>query len=114
MWTWDDVAYGVSVDPSGNVFLCGTFFGRLDFDPGPGEDWHANEGAYGPPAFFTTKLGSDGSYQWTHAIGRSNTSDYAFDCVADAIALTCEVPYGDLPPNESSGRFRFGAFPGPR
>lgn len=36
--TGDDVGYGVTHDANGNVFLCGSFEGTVDFDPSDGPD----------------------------------------------------------------------------
>jgi hypothetical protein len=40
----DDCGQGVAVDGSGNSYVCGAFQGLVDFDPGPGEDWHWHDG----------------------------------------------------------------------
>jgi len=45
----------------------GTLIGLADFDPGPDVDMHGrNSGA----DIYITKLGLDGSYEWTTSIGR--------------------------------------------
>lgn len=50
----------------GNVFLGGNFEGTIDFDPGPGEDFHTHVGSYDA---FLTKLTPDGDYVWTKTWG---------------------------------------------
>lgn len=49
------------VDPSGNLYLAGEFFGNLDFDPDAGM-YYLNAGNSADP--FVLKLNSNGDFQW--------------------------------------------------
>jgi len=55
---------GVAVDREGAVLVVGLFYYEIDFDPGPGVDWR-----WGVGDIFISKLGPDGTQQWTHTIG---------------------------------------------
>ena len=59
-----DVDQGTSViiDSSQDVFVVGDFDGAVDFNPGPGYDWHTPTYAGGT---FLTKFNSNGEYFWT-------------------------------------------------
>jgi hypothetical protein len=50
---------GVTFGPSGTVFLVGTFADTVDFDPGPGFDYHVSLGELDD---FLMKLRSDGTW----------------------------------------------------
>ncbi|MBD2699075.1 SBBP repeat-containing protein [Spirosoma sp. BT702] len=56
-----DVGNSIAVDNSGNVYFTGTFQGRVDFDPGPGETFLL---AGGGPNSFVCKLNSSGNFVW--------------------------------------------------
>ncbi|GIK17334.1 MAG: hypothetical protein BroJett003_22980 [Planctomycetota bacterium] len=67
--TWTNGAKGGSIgvhrvvfDGNGNMFLAGRFMGRMDFDPGEGEDFHES-GVNG--LSYVTKLLPDRGYEWT-------------------------------------------------
>jgi len=60
-----DRAIAVRVDGDDNIFVYASFRGRVDFDPGEGEDIHT---ALVPDALFVTKLYPDGSYAWTRVL----------------------------------------------
>jgi Secretion system C-terminal sorting domain/Beta-propeller repeat len=62
----DDVAYSVCVDVSGNVFLTGTFYGTVDFDPGASA---VNLTSNGFTDIFVVKLNSSGNYAWAKSVG---------------------------------------------
>lgn len=57
-------AFTCAVDSFGDVYVAGEFRGTVDFDPGPGQDFHS---AYIPGATFVTKRHGDGSYGWTRS-----------------------------------------------
>lgn len=58
--------YNMSVDDTGNIYICGKFLETIDFDPGVQVD---NKTASGDSDGFVTKFQSDGSYAWTKSIG---------------------------------------------
>jgi len=54
---YDDFGYGVAVDGSGNAFVTGGFLDTVDFNPGPGADWHTSNGHHD---IFLSKFPPDG------------------------------------------------------
>ena len=64
-----DEGYSVATDSSGKVFVTGSFYGTVDFDPGVGIDRHTS---MGNADVFVTKLNADGSYGWTQTMGGSS------------------------------------------
>ena len=63
------VAYGVAVDAAGNVFVGGDYRNTVDFNPGPGTDWHDCTG--GIINSFCVRLNADGTYAWTDTFGEA-------------------------------------------
>lgn len=61
-----EVAYGIAVDGSGNVYTTGVFPGTVDFDPGPGT---ANLTSAGSNDVFVSKLDSAGNHVWAKRFG---------------------------------------------
>ncbi len=71
----------VAVDPSGNVYVCGTFSGTVDFDPSATT---ANlTGFSGSADIFLAKYSSSGAYLWAKQIGGTST-EKAYDIACDA------------------------------
>ncbi len=73
LWTkvwggaFEEVCSDVGFDGSGNIYVGGDFFSdKVDFDPGPGEDEHGNEGY---SDMFISKFMFNGDYQWTRTWG---------------------------------------------
>ncbi|MEY2640997.1 MAG: hypothetical protein RL150_390 [Candidatus Parcubacteria bacterium] len=56
----------ITTDPSGNVFIVGSFGATIDFDGTAGTD---SKGVSGNIDAFLTKYNADGSYGWTRAVG---------------------------------------------
>jgi ELWxxDGT repeat protein len=56
---------GISIDPTGNIYIAGGFFGTVDFDPGPGtfELTHV-----GTSDGFILKLDTGGNFVWARLI----------------------------------------------
>lgn len=77
VWTntigYSDFDFGesVAVDSNGNIYVTGQFGGTVDFDPGPGTDYHT---AAGPENPFLTRFNSDGTYVWTKIIQATDGS----------------------------------------
>ena len=58
---FDDRAFAVALDSSGNVYTVGQFIGTADFDPGPDT---FNLTSVGSLDGFISKLDSDGNFVW--------------------------------------------------
>jgi hypothetical protein len=56
----------ITLDPSGNIYVCGIFWLGVDFDPGPDESWCYSHGWYD---CFVSKFNSNGSFQWVRTWG---------------------------------------------
>lgn len=66
-----DGASGISADTSGNVYTTGSFFGTIDFDPGPGTfNLTSSATEYD---MFISKLDSDGNFVWARSMGGSSS-----------------------------------------
>ncbi len=74
-----DVGRDVVTDTSGNIYVCGYFFGTVDFDPGTGNDIHTTNGGFD---LYVLKLDANGSYLWAKTIGGSG-GDYAYSLSLD-------------------------------
>jgi hypothetical protein len=68
---YDDYAYGIAADDSGNVYVTGYFGGNpMDFDPGPGTFMMAAPGGFAQ--IFVLKLNTAGDFVWAKQIGASS------------------------------------------
>ena len=75
-----DIGFGVATDSVGAVIVCGEYRGTVDFNPGEGEDIRTSNGE---EDVFITKLGSDGSYRWTHTFGGVDINDKGYSVTTD-------------------------------
>jgi len=77
-----DTAFAVATDSVGQLVVAGWFRSEMvDFDPSAGEDWHACNSATDA---YVTKLGADGSYEWTRTFGGAELDySYALAAVVD-------------------------------
>jgi len=79
----DDIDNGwrVAVDPTGNVFIGGTFsFDSVDFNPGPGQDFlYPGDGE----DIYLAKYDANGNYIWAHTF-ENNTSDVLHSMAIDS------------------------------
>lgn len=57
----------LQVSTSGNIFLHGSFMGKVDFDPGQGQYWISQLGL--AEFIFQAKLGASGQFLWANAYG---------------------------------------------
>ena len=73
---------GVATDGSGSVFVAGTFYGTVDFDPGPGEDWHTTVG--GGADAFLSKFDSNGNFIWAKTWGGGSDYDHGIGVATDS------------------------------
>jgi len=60
-----DWCYGHAVDSAGYIYATGFFLYNVDFDPGPGEDYHSDEGGN----TFLSKFDPDGNFLWVKTWG---------------------------------------------
>jgi hypothetical protein len=83
----EDAGHGFATDGSGNVWVVGSFEGRVDFDPGDGVDVHESAGA---EDVFVTRLNPNGTYGWTCTFGgRGSDVGLGVAVAADqSVALT--------------------------
>ena len=71
---WYDEGWDLSIDKNGNVYVSGRFvYTPVDFDPGPGEDWHYSKGW---DEVFLSKFNNDGDYQWARTWGGGWIEEY--------------------------------------
>lgn len=70
---------GVAVDAASNVYITGSFYSVVDFDPGPGT---TNLYSIGANDIFLAKYNSSGAYQWAFNIG-GGTSDVGYSVAID-------------------------------
>lgn len=61
-----EIEEAVSLDPLGNVYVCGRFLLTADFDPGAGI---ANLTAFGSTDIFVLKLNDNGNFLWARQMG---------------------------------------------
>ncbi len=74
-----DYVYGITTDPSGNVYTTGYFQGTVDFDPGVGTNSITTTGNYD---IFISKLTGSGNYIWAINLG-GTARDYAYSLAVD-------------------------------
>ncbi|MDP1801225.1 MAG: SBBP repeat-containing protein [Bacteroidota bacterium] len=77
--TTADYVYGITTDPSGNVYTTGYFQGTVDFDPGVGTNSITSTGNYD---IFISKLNGGGNYTWAINLG-GTARDYAYSLAVD-------------------------------
>ncbi len=61
-----DYGTGTATDPSGNIYVTGTFQGKVDFNPGSGKTFLTGEGQ---GSAFVAKYASNGAFQWAVKLG---------------------------------------------
>ncbi|MEN7548785.1 SBBP repeat-containing protein [Rapidithrix thailandica] len=65
---YDDTGYSIALDSDGNVYITGSFYGTVDFDPGTGIH---NLSAKGTGDIFVQKLDREGNFVWAKSMGGS-------------------------------------------
>jgi hypothetical protein len=90
-----DRGFGVALDEWGNIYNTGTFQHTVDFDPGPGEDLHAEGGHYNA---FLSKIDPEGNFQWARTWG--------------PLTDTTAIHTGDIDIDPSNGVYVSGYFSG--
>jgi hypothetical protein len=68
-------AYHISIDGSGNIYIGGSFYGTIDFDPGPGTESHA---AHIEEDAYIEKLSPTGDFIWVGTWGSEPYDPYKF------------------------------------
>ena len=72
--TWgasgDDGGYNLAVAGNGDAYVTGQFQATVDFDPGPGSDYHSVNGYYD---VYLSKFDSSGVFQWANTWGASSS-----------------------------------------
>jgi hypothetical protein len=76
----NDFAYGLALDPNGNVLVSGQFGRTADFDPGPAE--FAITAKAGDN--FVLKLSSAGQFVWAKRFGGTTSLTYEMDVATDS------------------------------
>jgi hypothetical protein len=61
----------IRTDSLGNIYLCGSFEGTVDFDPGPGTNMRTATGNQGQSDLFVCKLTPSGNTTWVTTLGGS-------------------------------------------
>lgn len=91
----------MNIDLFGNVYLTSTFFGTVDFDPGPGTFSLSASGNFDT---FVSKLDSQGNFVWAKRIGGS-TSIFPTSLTTDYLGNVCTTGffYGLVDFNPSPG-----------
>lgn len=89
------------LDNAGNIFVCGTFFGTADFDPGPGVNWVTalGVGSVYPHTAFFLKLDPAGNFLWFRMCNPVPALSHATDpagnlLVAGYFQSTCDLDPG--------------------
>jgi hypothetical protein len=76
-----DPVTGLTVDPSGNVYVAGTYFKTVDFDPGPGVELRTSEFNTNQ---YLLKLNAAGEYVSVIELGAGNTVAHCGGLTSDA------------------------------
>ena len=64
--TGSDIGRATATDPTGNVYVTGTFQGTVDLDPGPGVVALTAQASW--PDLYVAKYGSDGVLAWARSL----------------------------------------------
>lgn len=88
--TSNDRGKSVVTDASENVYVVGSFFGTVDFDPGVNTN---NIAALGNTDAFIGKFDSNGEYIWVGAISGAINNEYAEDIVVDVNNNICTAGF---------------------
>lgn len=63
-----DIAFGIDIDPVGNIYITGIFNGTCDFDP---DTATYNLTSLGGSDIFVSKLDNSGNFVWARSFGQS-------------------------------------------
>jgi hypothetical protein len=74
---YSEEGWDIAFDSENNAYVTGTFYMTVDFDPGPGEDWHISDKS---PDVFLSKFNPSGEFQWARTWGgESDLTGYGVD-----------------------------------
>ncbi len=76
-----DLCTSMTLDAVGNIYLCGSFYKTVDFDPSPAGKF--NLSSDGAADIFILKLDSSGKFLWVRKMGGS-AMDYGLSVAVDA------------------------------
>lgn len=81
--TYDESFGGLAADVSGNVYVTGSFYGSVDFDPatGPGHSVTLANPSTSYSDIFVVELGNDGVFGYASRFGGSNNDESHGVCV---------------------------------
>jgi len=105
---FEDMAYSIKVDGSGNVYTSGIFEGTSDFDPSSLTS--ANLTSLSEIDAFISKLDADGNYSWAKQLGVN--SDYSGTGIAidkDENVYSTGLFFGTVDFNPNSGSANFSS-----
>ncbi len=93
----EDQVSALAATPDGGLIAAGTFEGRIDLDPGPGEEPRGQPGAR---AAFVVSLGADGELRWARDFGgpRIGVTDLAITAEGEALVVGSFLDDIDLGP----------------
>ena len=78
-----DIGHSIALDPAGNIYTTGYFFGTADFDPGPGTVELSSAGGLQTPDIFILKLDAAGNFGYARRLGGTGY-DQGASIAADA------------------------------
>jgi len=64
--TGNEAIYDIAFDGDNNIYVGGIYSNTVDFNPGPGEDFHTSEGL---SDCFISKFAPNGTFQWARTWG---------------------------------------------
>jgi len=89
--TYNEEGNSIAVDVAGNVYTTGHFYGKADFDPGPGVN---NISSAGFSDIFISKLDGNGNFRWVQQIG-GVLYDWSYAITLDAMGNIITTGYFD-------------------
>lgn len=95
----EDVAFGIAVDASSNIYTTGHFYSSADFDPGTGSEILTS---FGQMDVFISKLDGNGNFIWAKQFGGTSEeygSDIAIDDSENIVATGSFSDIVDFDPN---------------
>jgi hypothetical protein len=64
--------HGLTATSSGDIFVTGSYFGRIDFDPGPNEVFHEVESV---GSYFLSKFAPNSDFQWVRSFASGDDGE---------------------------------------